>query len=854
MPRLSAPSCTGRGHGDDECPEGVAAAGPPAPLVGSLVALTMSALIIVTATSFIGTGAHAASAVDRLAGAAVVVTGSQQLTVRADGAAEAVPLPDYRGVPVTLAARLAALPGVAAAIGDESFPLALTLPGGRVLAGTAAAPLAGHSWASARLTPFRLARGTPPVTAGQIVIGAQLARQAGLRPGSYVRLTGQDLPALRVTGIAADSRADAASARSVFFAPALAAALYAHPGRADLIGVIARPGSRTQTLAAEVKSVTGRGYTVVTGVARGGAENPEAAGDDADIEALGGSAGADIIVIALFVVAGTVALSVSQRQRQFALLRAVGATPGQIRRAVLAEMAALGVAGGVAGWLPGCWLSALAVHGMVSNNLLPVGATAWLSPWLLFIAVISGVVIGALSGLLAARRAGRTAPADALRESVAGRRWPHPVRTGLGVIGLGGSVALVIAISRAGAGTQEIGTALSLLLALMVTVALLGPLLSALAELALRLPARAGGVAGRLAMAEVRAQPRRMASAFLPVVMSLAFAGTVYFLDDTLGHTAVMQDRQRLTAAEVVTAPGPGLSAAALAVVGRGPGVRDAVGLTPTQISVTDPDLETISGEVVSGGSLPGVLNLNVTAGSLRDLRPGHIALSAVEASQGSMNVHVGSTVTVWLPDGTPYRARVSGIFSRSFGFADVLIPAAAAAGHVPSPALGQILVQGRHPGALIAALRRFSGLQAAGRQLVNAQDQQLQSQNDYLNNLILASIALLAAITVVNTLVMTTVERRQALVLLRRVGATTGQLLGATAWQSALLAGTGIVLGLATGGLTLSTMTRAITGGWPYIPATAAVALVGAVVVLTLAGTLGPTAALLRRAEHEQA
>src|SRR4029077_463836 len=115
---------------------------------------------------------------------------------------------------------------------------------------------------------------------------------------------------------------------------------------------------------------------------------------------------------------------------------------GQVRRAVLAEMVALGVAGGVAGWLPGCWLAGLPVRGMVSRDLLPPGATAWMSPWLLFIAVLSGIVIGALSGLLAARRAGRAAPADALRDSAVERHWPHPVRTALGLAGLGGSVAL----------------------------------------------------------------------------------------------------------------------------------------------------------------------------------------------------------------------------------------------------------------------------------------------------------------------------------------------------------------------------------------------------------------------------
>jgi putative ABC transport system permease protein len=339
-----------------------------------------------------------------------------------------------------------------------------------------------------------------------------------------------------------------------------------------------------------------------------------------------------------------------------------------------------------------------------------------------------------------------------------------------------------------------------------------------------------------------------MSSAMLPVALALSFAGTVFFLGSTLGHTAAVQQGQRLTAATIVTAPGPGLSPAARAAIARQPGVRDAVGLTPAQVTVTDPDLETISGEVVSGGSLAGVLSLHVTAGRLDQLKPGQIAVSAVEASPASMHVRVGDTIRAWLPDGSAYRARVSAIYSRSFGFADVLIPAGAAAGHLPSAAVGQILVQGGRPGGLAALRGTYPGLQVASRQLVNAQAQRLQSQAGYLNDLILASIVALAAVTVVNTLVMTMVDRRPALLLLRRVGATTGQLLRATVWQSALLAGAGIGLGLAAGGVTLSTITRAITGTWPYVPVPAAVTVTAAVLALTLAGTLGPTALLLRR------
>jgi putative ABC transport system permease protein len=824
----------------------------PAPLIGSLVALTLSAFVVVISASFIGTGSHATADVSRLAGAAVIVTGNQQITAFADGGHESVPLSGYRRVPVSLATRLSSLPGVAAAIGDESFPIALDA-GGRVLAGSPAAPLTGHSWASAALTPFRLTAGRPPAQPGQIVVGAVLASRAGLHVGSRVQLAGQDPAALTVSGIATSRRPDATSASSVFFAPARANALYGHPGQADLIGVLAWPGVTARVLAERVRSAAGGRYQVLTGTARGSAENPAVAGDGANIEGLGGSAGTDIILISLFVVAGTVALSVSQRHRQFALLRAVGATPGQVRRAVLAELSVLAVLAGVLAWLPGSLLASLAVAGLDRNSLLPAGSAAWTSPWLALIAVGSGLVVAALSGTLAARRAGRATPADALRESAAGRRWPHPVRTILGLAGLCVSGVLVVAIARTGAGTQQLGTALSLLLALMVTVALLGPLLAALAELLLRGPARAVSVAGRLAMADVRAQPRRMASAILPVALSLSFAGTVYFLDDSLGHAAVVQGQQRLTAAAVITAPGPGLSPAAVTTIARQPGVRDAVTLTAADITVTDPDLDTIAGEVVGGGSLPGVLDLGATTGSLRHLGPGEIAISKVEASGGSMNVRLGDRITVYLPDGAPYRARVSAIFTRSFGFADVLIPAAEAAGHLESPAVGQILVQTTGPGqaARLAGLAgQFPGLQVASRQLVNAQDQQLQAQNSYLNNLILAGIVAMALITVVNTLVTAAVDRRQALRLLRRVGATTRQLLAMAAWEATLIGVTGIVLGVAAGGVTLATMTRAITGGRPYVPPAAAAAVITGVLAVTLAAALGPTAALLRRGE----
>jgi putative ABC transport system permease protein len=416
-------------------------------------------------------------------------------------------------------------------------------------------------------------------------------------------------------------------------------------------------------------------------------------------------------------------------------------------------------------------------------------------------------------------------------------------------------------MSRVGS-SQQANLALLLLLALMMSVALLGPVLVAAAEVALRQPARLLGVGGRLAFADVRARPRRMASAMIPVALGVAFAGTIYFLDATMDHAAVVQGKQRLVATDVVTAPGPGLAPAAVRALARRPGVTAAVGLTSAPIVVTDPDLDSIAGEVVTPGPLASVLDLGLTSGSLRNFGPGDVAVSQQEAASGVMGVRVGQLVTVYLPDGAPYRARVTAIYRRSLGFADVIVPAAAASGHLPSATVGQVLVRGAGPGrpglpglpgssGLSGLSARFAGLQAASRQVVNAQAEQTDAQGDLFNDLLLGVVVLLAAVTVVNTLVMATVERRPALLLLRRVGATSRQLLSMTACQSALLTGVGIGLGVAAGAATLTVVSRAVTGGWPYVPKAPALVIVGSVLALTMAATLGPAAAILRARER---
>jgi putative ABC transport system permease protein len=145
----------------------------------------------------------------------------------------------------------------------------------------------------------------------------------------------------------------------------------------------------------------------------------------------------------------------------------------------------------------------------------------------------------------------------------------------------------------------------------------------------------------------------------------------------------------------------------------------------------------------------------------------------------------------------------------------------------------------------------RFPGLQVASRQVVNAQYQRMDAQNDLVSNLILAVIVLLAAVTVVNTLVMATVERRRMLLLLRRVGATPRQLLSMTACQSAVATVAGLGLGTAAAVTTLTAVARAATGSGPYVPLAPALVITGSVLALTMIATLGPASAIIAAADR---
>src|SRR5262249_59975662 len=150
------------------------------------------------------------------------------------------------------------------------------------------------------------------------------------------------------------------------------------------------------------------------GPARGRPESPAAAGQSTNLIPLTAAAGGLMTMVAVFIVASPLALSVQLRRRQIALLRAVGATPGQVRRLVLSETVLLALpAAGLAVLSTQAvgrrLLAALAGHGLAAGRLVYHQG---------YIPTLSGAAIAVLTGviaaLVAARSAVRVRPAEAL--------------------------------------------------------------------------------------------------------------------------------------------------------------------------------------------------------------------------------------------------------------------------------------------------------------------------------------------------------------------------------------------------------------------------------------------------------
>jgi ABC-type antimicrobial peptide transport system permease subunit len=156
---------------------------------------------------------------------------------------------------------------------------------------------------------------------------------------------------------------------------------------------------------------------VATGDDHGPVEFLDAAGARIKLVSMGGAIGGTSLLVAILVVVGTFALSIQQRHRELALLRAIAATPKKLRRLLGREALLVGAAAGIAGALAGLPLASW-LHGrFVEMGAVPATLERTTGVFPLFTAVLVTVIGAWAAARISGRRITRIRPAEAMAEA-----------------------------------------------------------------------------------------------------------------------------------------------------------------------------------------------------------------------------------------------------------------------------------------------------------------------------------------------------------------------------------------------------------------------------------------------------
>lgn len=543
---------------------------------------------------------------------------------------------------------------------------------------------------------------------------------------------------------------------------------------------------------AEVRAVVGDRARVLTGDDRRAAD-PRAARDAealVGVNALLGTAGGVAAFVAVFVTASTFAFVVALRRREFGLLRMAGATPGQVRRLLLGEALAVGLAASAAGCALGRWgaprLARLLVDGGMAPSWFAIGAAVW--PY--HLAFWTGLSVAPAGVWTASRRAGRIGPAAALREaSLDTEVMPFSRRLiGFGLLAAGLGL-LVWTLFSDPADLLKRKTYTTQPMVLITAVAALAPLLVRPVVRLVRLP----GATGLLIRENAAASLRRTTAVAAPVLVTVALAGSLLGSAGTVTAAKAAEVRERTAAHFVVT--GKELRPV------RVPGATVS-GSGATAVFVREEGTALIRSEaraVTDVAAFAAVTRLPVVAGDVRDLDDRSIVVNEEWERH-----EVGSWVRVRLGDGRPAGLRVVAVLAEGTGDNGAYVTAANAGGATVDR-LEVRLADGADRAAVVRALRATGGTVRTAAEWLADTGPRTKSQTR-LGFLVVLGIALVhAAIALAGTLAMATAARRTELRTLGLTGATRAQVTWTVTGEALLAVAVGAALGLAVTAVNLA-------------------------------------------------
>jgi putative ABC transport system permease protein len=675
-------------------------------------------------------------------------------------------------------------------------------------------PAFGISWNGPDgLDGRTLLEGAVPAKAGEVAIDKASADRAGYALGDTVTIVGPtgkaEFTLVGLTGTGSTSGSGGASVSA--FDPVTANEFLGADNKAESIYIGITPEASRSDVQQAIADALPDSYEVIPGE-QSAKETAGAINEIIDIfgKVLLGFAAISLFVSA-FLIFNTFAIIVSQRLRELALLRAVGASTRQIHQMIIGEGLVIGILATGLGLLGGLGVAKgiTALFNAAGAAFPPADLT--ISSRTIILSILIGIGVTLAAAIVPALRAGRIPPVAAMRPELGFSALQRSKRLFVGVGTLLAGVTLFcigLFVQPGGTvgtlGGSAVGAVLLFLGIASLSTTIAAPASRIISRI-LPIPFRpmTNSVPGRLASRNAQRTPRRTASTASALMVGLALVSMVSVVADSVKKSFTDQLQASVTADFFVT----NLSFQGLPVAfgERLAELPELGSVSPFRATVA-----LVNGEEKQIGAVKpemgDLVDIDIQKGSINTLNDGNILLYKDPARD--LNVDVGDTVDITWQNGTTSTLTVGAIYADSSVAGNWLISLDTLAEVSSAPPVDFFIGADIAEGVSIEDARAAVEKVAVDFPSAEVQDQAefQKSQEDQLNQLLAIVYGLLifaifiAVLGIANTMALSVFERTREFGLLRAVGMSRRHLKRSIRWEAIIVSVFGATLGIVVG------------------------------------------------------
>jgi putative ABC transport system permease protein len=649
-----------------------------------------------------------------------------------------------------------------------------------------------------------------------LMLSADFAKRNGITSGSRVTLgTAEGDKTFVVRGIMTTSGLASAFGGNLAVMDIYAAQRMFGRGRTfDRIDLAVKPGVTLAECQRELSASLGPAFQIQPPSGRGQQFEAMLAGYSLMMNLASGF----VLFIGMFIIYNSFVIAVSQRRSEIGILRALGATQGQIRTLFLGESAILGLLGSAVGVVVGMMaarLLAVWIGGLIANVFSVAQRVDDLSmnPATLGVALAIGVATSLAGGALPARQAARLDPVRALQRGAAQifSTQEHTARAAMGVLCV--LLAIVCVAIPGSRPTFYVGYAAAVGAALLfspqLTVwlsKLLRPVLKSIRS-----------VEGALAADSLLQAPRRTAGSVVALMLSIAlvvafsgmanasYGSILAWMNTTLDPDLLVLPSPNL---DVQTTRFPETMEPELTAM---PGVSRVQTLRNTRVQFRGTPIMVVAVDVKN---VSETAHLPPVAGDEDEMYRRAAAGNGVMVSDNLAQLQglsLGETIELHAPYGMLQLPIVGVVIDYSDQQGAVIMDRALFKRFWKDDSVNAYRVYVDRSSNVLSVRQHILDTYAGRRQVFALTNAELKAyvsriagQFLSLSSAQVAVSVLIAILGIVNTLTVSIADRRRELGVLRAVGALRAQI-RRTIWiEAASVAAVGLVLGLALGAVNL--------------------------------------------------